>query len=106
MGELCSLLLGCKHGIDSCTKEMQERCRYARTKEQKTGDATDENKYLTVNIPGTDMFAQAHLADEGLILDIFKKTDEEGGVDCVIGTYAFYDEMGVEINYIEEDDEE
>lgn len=60
----------------------------------------EKNKYLSVAVPGTNMFAQAKLTDEGIVLDLFEQKGDE--VEVVKSTYKFFDEMGVEMRYVEE----
>lgn len=46
------------------------------------------------------MFAQAKLTDEGIVLDLFEQKGED--VEVVKSTYKFFDEMGVEVEFVEE----
>lgn len=59
-----------------------------------------ENRYLSLDIPGTNMFAQAKIDDEGVVLDILKKKGED--IEVVKSTYLMYDEIGAELNFVEE----
>lgn len=57
-----------------------------------------EGRYMCLDIPETDFMVQVKLADEGVILDIFRNI-KDGEVEFVHGTYKFYHEFGVEVSF-------
>jgi len=63
--------------------------------------ADEEERYITLDIPGTDMCAQAKLDDEGMVLDLFKRKGDS--IEVVKSAYLMYSEINADLIFLEEE---
>lgn len=63
--------------------------------------ADEERRYITLEIPGTDMCAQAKLDDEGMVLDLFKRRGND--VEVIKSAYMMYSEINADLVFLEDE---
>lgn len=61
-----------------------------------------EDRYIEVDIPNTDLSVIVKLDNEGIVVDVWNDTIDEGAKLVSTG-YRFYEEMGLEMKVKEEE---
>ena len=92
----------CTHNINGVDVVICTNCEEELAMKMGKKQSPEVGRYLSLDIPGTDMFSQAKIGDEGVILDLFKKLEDDD-VEVVSSTYMMYDEIGAELVFDEED---
>jgi len=56
----------------------------------------EDDNYIYVDIPGTNMTVQVKCEYEGIVVDVFEVASDDS-VEPIASTYKFYSELGVEL---------